>query len=73
MYFPQITSFLQHYRNVSSNKYSTLPLMATVANTKHFAEYFRAMSTKMNFRIQSKTVPGWGVNAEWRQGVLLGS
>lgn len=37
--------------------------MATVGNAKYFAEYFRAMSTKMSFRIQSETVPGWGVTA----------
>lgn len=37
--------------------------MATMANAKYFVEYFRAMSTKLSFRIQSKTVPGWGVTA----------
>lgn len=30
-------------------------IMATVANIKTFAEYFRAMSAKLNFSIQSRT------------------
>lgn len=34
------------------------PIMATIENTKYFAQYFRSMSIKLSFRLQSKFQDG---------------